>query len=401
MDHKAAQNTGEACPAENAGEPANAFSAELKKQGASEQVVECFEAHADKNLGGFTIASELRNIHQSSDMQSSEAGNETSAQRVWLSIGMYFMQPQRLPEAARIFESLYHQMLEYQKRENRWIHKGAPLAFLSDCNRMQGFALHAKKCYMYMLCEDAVAYQGIKRVDGSGVYARASLYGMSDTLVDRYTERVFKEIWKPGEPDMWFPEELLLRLGDEWMSEYPSVSEYGRYHANPQYVRHLRERTGEDGGAHLERLAHYLVSMIPGARAYRRRRLGSGSDYDVVGSFEGPGLDFRTELGRYFACECKDWAKPADVTVIAKMAYFLQAANMRFGILFSSKGITGVSDQKAAAREQLRVYSGMGIAIVVIDRRDLELMEAGESFLSLIRTRYEKVRLDVTEPQTS
>ena len=134
--------------------------------------------------------------------------------------------------------------------------------------------------------------------------------------------------------------------------------------------------------------------MIPGCRAYRRKRSES-TDYDLVGSFEGPSLDFRSELGRYFVCECKDWKKPADFTTVAKLARVLDSVKSRFGILMSKKGISGAGDLRFAEREQLKVYADRGVAIVVITECDLERIAKGESFLGMLRNRYETIRLDL------
>ncbi len=85
------------------------------------------------------------------------------------------------------------------------------------------------------------------------------------------------------------------------MTDSPSPTECGRYMANPMYIQHLLANLGrkEDKGQSLEWLAHYLVSMIPGCWAYRRKSTES-SEHDVVGSFEGPGLDFRSEARKVF-----------------------------------------------------------------------------------------------------
>ena len=296
-------------------------------------------------------------------------------------------------------KSLYHRLLRFETDTKAWLHKGPSLVWISDCYSRLNYPVHAKRYFMYTLCEDAIDRKGERNVKGSGVYARASMHGMTDDLVAEYHRAAYQKWTELGEAG-WFPERLLTEMDDRWMTEYPTAVEYGHYRTNPLYIQHLLSQLGTDKGQSLERLAHYLVSMIPGSRVYRRKRTES-SDYDVVGSFEGPGLDFRSELGRYFVCECKDWDKdPADVTVMAKTAYFLDSVKSRFGILFSKKGISGDTKTKDAEREQLKVYSNRGIAIVVIKKDDLERMAKGENFLSMLRTRYEKVRLDIADDQS-
>ena len=159
-------------------------------------------------------------------------------------------------------------------------------------------------------------------------------------------------------------------------------------------------RLGTDRGESLEVLAHHIVSLIPKARVYRRQRTLS-TDFDVVGSFEGPSLDFRSEIGRYFVCECKDWEQnPADVSVLAKLAYVLDSVDSRFGVLFSRNGISGNEESRFAARERLKVYARRGISIVVVSQADSDQVAEGENFLAMLRAKYKALRLDLARNST-
>jgi hypothetical protein len=223
----------------------------------------------------------------------------------------------------------------------------------------------------------------------------------------------FRIVWQSGMPHvelaryakgMWllsqrypqearFPEWVLQRLDQNWMTEYPSVHEASRYIIHPTYVRWLLE--GERGdGVTLELLAQYLVGSMPGCRASRRQKSHS-TDYDVVCTLEGLELDFRSELGRYFVCECKDWSKPADVTAFAKFCRILDSVKCRFGILFSREGISGAGKTQDAEREQLKVYQDRGMVVVVVSERDLQAVAVGENFITMLRSKYEAVRLDL------
>jgi hypothetical protein len=110
---------------------------------------------------------------------------------------------------------------------------------------------------------------------------------------------------------------------------------------------------------------------------------------------EGFDVDFRSELGRYFVCECKDWSSPADFTVMAKFCRVLDSTKSKFGVLFSREGISGVSDSAFAAREQLKVFQDRGVVIVVVDRNDLAAVASGANLIQLLREKYEAVRLDL------
>lgn len=373
---------------------------QLEQMHADPGIQECFQANACQPVGAFRIAKQLPDICKNMDMRFSDTDPQKVAQRAWNVIGHFFMWPGRWHEAIVIFESLYYHLLQFQNQTKEYLHKGLPLIKISDCYLQFNCPVHAKRYFMYALCEDAIDRKGA-RVEGSGIYDRLSWYGMSEELVTEYHHAAYQKSIKLAEA-AWFPERLLAELDRRdlrWMTEYPTAQEYGHYRTNPVYLQHLLSQLGTDQGESLERLAHYLISMIPGSRVYRRKRTPS-SDYDVVGSFEGPGLDFRSELGRYFLCECKDWKEPAGVTVIAKSAYFLDAVKSRFGILFSKTGISGDAKMKDAEHELLKAYSNRGIAIVVIDKNDLERLAKGDNFLSMLRSRYEKVRLDIVDDES-
>ena len=154
------------------------------------------------------------------------------------------------------------------------------------------------------------------------------------------------------------------------------------------------KQLGDPTGKSLERLAQYVLSCMPGCRTVRRQR-SSSTDYDIVCSMEGLELDFRSELGRYFVCECKDWVCPADFITMAKFCRVLESTKSRFGILFSREGISGRAKTKAAKREQLKVFHDRGMVIVVVDLHDLEKISEGSNFTTLLRSKYESVRLDL------
>ncbi len=178
------------------------------------------------------------------------------------------------------------------------------------------------------------------------------------------------------------------------MIELPSPAEAFTYQANNLYLDHLIKNLGDGSGLALESIARYLLSCMPGCKALPPLSTLS-SNLDVVCSMEGFEVDFRSELGRYFVCECKDWKRKADFATIAKFCRVLDSVKARFGILFSKKGISGAGKARYAEREQMKVYQDRGMIIVVIDEEDLKRVVHGDNFIGLLRSRYEKVRLDL------
>ncbi len=324
------------------------------------------------------------------------------AEKAWETIGLYHMQQRRPYDALAIFAGLYEQMLRAQEASRQWMPKGMPLVWMSDCYSALGFPLLAKRYLMLTLCEDAIRDKGEVPPHRTGSYFRLVWkHGLSDSELRLYAEETYahyKKATKGGSPGCnRFPEAALQRLDQNWMTEFPAPREAMMYPVNRRYIQYLYDRRNRDKGRALEQLAEYLLSAMPGCKTTRRRRSPS-TDYDVVCAMTGFDLDFRSELGRYFVCECKDWKKPADFTAMAKFCRVLDSVKARFGILFSAKGISGRGQSKYAEREQLKVFHDRGVIIVVVDESDIKRVLGGANFIHLLRDRYERVRLDLPGP---
>jgi hypothetical protein len=313
--------------------------------------------------------------------------------RMWELAGLFFLYSGRIHEALEVFWGLYQQKLAAQVTLGR-VHKGMPLCWIGECFSKLGFPVHAKRYLMLTLCEDALRESGIVSPNITGAYFRLIWeQGLPSEEFRRYARQLFELAEKmPG--DAPFPEALLQRVDDAWLTELPSAAEALSYRANGTYVRHLLTRLGDGTGEALELLSEYLMSCMPGCRTRRRERSGS-TDYDIVCAMEGVEVDFRSELGRYFVCECKDWASPASFTVMAKFCRVLDSIKSRFRILFSKSGSSGVGDTQFVEREQLKGFQDRGVVIVVLSLADLQEVASGANLIAMLRSRYEKVRLDL------
>lgn len=323
-----------------------------------------------------------------------EAAVLSDGQRVWELCGLYFLSQLRFHEALAVFYALYDQMLSHQESSSSHVHKGMPLIWISECHAQLGHPVLAKRYLMLSCCEDAIRDKGEIPPETTGTYFRMVWnYGFSHEEVSRYAATVW-DVYNGNPKEAMFPEWILQEIDTQWMTEYPSPQEAALFIVNRKYIRWLLDQLGSTSGKALERIAHYLLSSMPGCRAYMRKRSES-TDYDVVCVFEGLGLDFRSELGRYVVCECKDWSDPAGFTAFAKFCRVLDSIKCRFGILFSKEGITGSGKTTAAEREQLKVFQDRGIVVVVVSEADLVRVASGGNFITIIRAKYEAVRLDL------
>jgi hypothetical protein len=296
----------------------------------------------------------------------------TDERRVWELIGLFYRAQQRWYDAIAIYSSMYDHFLDLQASSGVRVHKGMPLLWLADCYFFLGFATLSKRYLMLTLVEDAITMKGDVDPIRTGSYFRlAWRHGLTDNEIKRYSQRAYR-IGEIHAVETMFPEWVLQELDQDWIVEVPSPNEASYYTANKLYIKHLIDGLGESTGKVLET-----------------------TDYDVVCSLHGPDIDFRSELGRYFVVECKDWKDPVDFSSFAKFCRVLDSVKSRFGIIFSKHGITGEEQSSNAEREQLKVFQDRGMVIIVVNETDLNYVSGGGNFIALLKIKYEKVRLDL------
>ena len=318
----------------------------------------------------------------------------TDERKVWESIGAFYRSHQRWYDAMAIYLAMYHHFLRLQDSSSLRVHKGMPLLWLAECYYSIGFTTLSKRYLMLTLVEDAITMKGKVDPLETGSYFRlAWRHGLTDREIKKYSEEIYK-IGEAHPSESMFPEWVLQELDQDWVVEIPIPNEASHYISNELYVKHLIDSLGEPTGKVLEKLTEYLLSCMPGCKTSRRNRSES-TDYDVVCSLQGPDIDFRSELGRYFVAECKDWKEPVDFGTFAKFCRVLDSVKCKFGIIFSKHGITGEGRNSDAEREQQKVFQDRGMVIIVVKETDLDYVSAGGNFIALLRNKYEKVRLDL------
>ena len=316
-------------------------------------------------------------------------------QNTWQYIALFYRDTNRLHQAIQVISNLYYHMITFQIQSNTQTHKGMPLIWMRDFHLSLGHSVIAKRLAMLTLCEDAIRDQGKVNADESGTYFRLAYeHGMSDREIERYIQRAY-EIYMKSPNESRFPEWILQKLDKDWMVETPAISELFIYTPNIKYIEHLLHLLGDKTGKTLEILSDYILSVVPGFRTNIRQRTPS-TDYDIVFSIEGSAIDFRSELGRYVICECKDWTKKVDFTTIAKFCRILASTKSKTGILFSREGISGTKNNKNAARELLKVFHDSELTILILNSADIKSLIDGKNLISILRKKYENVRFDLS-----
>jgi hypothetical protein len=322
--------------------------------------------------------------------------NYENAFRPWELIALYLLNTNRVWDAHAVLWALYDHQLQHQEESRAWFNKATTLLWIAECHRQAGQPLLMQRYLMSALVDDAISSNGPIKPQSTGVLYRLRLYsGMSDSTLQGYAARA-NEIYKTNRQDGVYPEWILQELDDDWVTTVPSPGEALMYLPNRRYLRKLIDQLGTQEGKALERLGAYMISVMPGCRAKTRQRTAN-TDYDIVCTVEGAEVDFRSEIGRHFLCECKDWDRPADFTTIAKFVRVLQGTKSRFGIIFAGQGITGEGKLRDAGLEQRDACRELGIVVVVVDRGDLMAVSEGANFIAVLRDKYRRVRLGLQE----
>jgi len=345
--------------------------------------------------GPALIVTELPATYSPESVSPKTGEPKTLEQRLWQLVGIYYFNSGRQHDAVIIFQSLYSHMLVAQDRMDTRVHKGMPLIHISDCYRFLNFISLSKRYLMLTLVEDVLSQEGDLDLKNAGVTRLTAILGMPTSEFQRYCQEIYN-LYKSDPVLSIYPEWILKELDQEWKTEIPALQEASTYIANSKYVSFLLSQLGDSSGKSLENMADYLLSSIPGCRTKRRKRSAS-TEYDIVCSIDGARPDFLSETGRYFVCECKDTARPASYSTIAKFTRVLDSTKSNFGIIFSSKGISGRKNMRYAERERIKVFQDRGIAILILDYEDFKFFADGGSFLSRLRAKYESLRLDLLE----
>lgn len=261
----------------------------------------------------------------------------TIEHKMWEVVGACYRQRQRSHEALAIYSKLYDHLLAAQEAAGTWYMKGTPLVWMSDCYAAMGCTAISQRYLMLTLVEDAIFGHGEVSPTETGVYFRLVGRGwLSDADLMRYASKIY-QLYETSPEAALYPEWVLQQLDRDWITQVPTPQEAGVFAPNLRYINRMISDLGDPSGKTLEALADYLMSCMPGCRTMKRKQSPS-TDYDLICSVEGLELDFRSELGRYFVCECKDRLGPANFTAMAKFCRVLDSVKSRFGILFSRKG---------------------------------------------------------------
>lgn len=114
----------------------------------------------------------------------------------------------------------------------------------------------------------------------------------------------------------------------------------------------------------------------------------NSSEIDILlyNKRDSAGLPF---LPDHILVECKNWAAAVDTKTVRSFVSKLQQANLDFGILVASNGITGSAEDRTAAHAYLRrEFDRTKLKVLVITRAELELLTSTEDLYALLSKKF-------------
>ena len=209
-----------------------------------------------------------------------------------------------------------------------------PLVWLYEFYKKVNYVWQSRK-YMYLTCvEDSIRDDGVFDRQ-SGVYFRLNYeIGLNNKEINKLGQILYK-IYLTNPQTVVYPEYYLQIYGDSWKTTFTSQEEQSIWDLNPYYFKYLLDKIGSGTGESREpcRISHDVLTWC-----LRQKRVKTHStDIDVLCIVDGHFYDFRSELGRYIMCECKNWKKKANFTTVAKFMRVLDSAKCKTGVLFSKK----------------------------------------------------------------
>lgn len=159
----------------------------------------------------------------------------------------------------------------------------------------------------------------------------------------------------------------------------------------------------KDKGAALENLVNYLLQCSGDLfEVYNDVRTNT-NEIDQIIKLKVKGRMLRS-LGvldeRYdeFICECKNYKNRVGVTYVGKFCSLMNSCNIKFGVLFSYRGVTG-SGWKDSSGLIKKIYMKSNVnenptTIIDFNIEDFKSIRDGNNFLDIIETKIMKLKYD-------
>jgi Restriction endonuclease len=154
--------------------------------------------------------------------------------------------------------------------------------------------------------------------------------------------------------------------------------------------------TNDEKGKALESLAKFLFDSVPSLHCKYRNLRTRSSEIDLVIEYSrsNMAIPLFDELGRYCLVECKNWSKPVGVGSVRDFMGKLDKCKIKFGIIFSRNGVTGVDSGVDALREIQSRYDRDGVYVLVFSLEELKDISNSTNFCDALDSKADGLRFD-------
>lgn len=155
------------------------------------------------------------------------------------------------------------------------------------------------------------------------------------------------------------------------------------------------EKAKEDRtGNAMEEFATYLFSCINGFEPVPRKQT-KAFHFDIVVRNLVVGHPLLTMLGEYIGAEAKNIKKTASVEQLNHFINKLRLHGMRCGIIFTNRGISGMSfgeDSMYGKAIQVRTFNRANLVVFDLTLKDIGRLTRGDNLITLLLKKYEEIR---------
>lgn len=311
-------------------------------------------------------------------------------------------------EGTAILHRTYECMLEFEatlegrKVSNLPAGTGTVLWWLGTLYQADNFQRTSERYYTLALCSDIIGENSVENMQKKlGAYpALRTRHRHSETKLTQWTEEAMAkqgELIKALNPNTWIPENLLTHVESSLIYEPPSMPEARAYPINKFFLRRLLDQAEERDGKHatqignsLEMLGKYLFQCMPGATT--QKKITDTGVPDILVRTIDPPPGFRSTLGEYFLCECKNEKSPTDVQSASQILDALMETNCAFGVLLTLNGTTANADNR------IKIAHIRGVTtIITLTKEDVTSLIDGEQLVGILQEKYEKLRFHLRE----
>lgn len=159
-------------------------------------------------------------------------------------------------------------------------------------------------------------------------------------------------------------------------------------------------KTTKEKGDALEDLARYLTYSNENLFNLKTNVRTSTNEIDLflTPSDKGKTLfnNYYKFMGNGVLCECKNYSKNLGVTYVGKFAYLLRLSDLKIGIIFTLKGLTGQSKWRDSKGLIRKIALKEGLYILDFTIEDYKrIKENGAIFLDMVESKYFALKNDI------